>query len=176
MLRLRPSLLVSMTKGEKMDKIEKFSQALKKSRSDLGMTQAEIAKILGFPKRTYENWEEGSRKPTQRMQEMIIDMINDIRRSKKMKIETKYHHSNFEFIGETEGQYKNIVISDFIYSFSPEAGIYETRTEAVEDVASTLLEDLAEEFPGVTAEDVQFAINTLADLVDSDWEYHEKEE
>lgn len=37
--------------------------SLKQWRNRLGLTQAEHARLLGIPKRTYSNWEKGTRMP-----------------------------------------------------------------------------------------------------------------
>lgn len=42
---------------------DNFGENLKEARKNSGMTQAEVAKIVGVAKNTYCNWEQGTREP-----------------------------------------------------------------------------------------------------------------
>ena len=42
---------------------DNFGENLKEARKNSGMTQAEVAKIVGVAKNTYCNWENGTREP-----------------------------------------------------------------------------------------------------------------
>lgn len=61
------------------DKIE----VIKSLRKDLGWSQVELSKQLSIPKRTIEEWERGSRTPSDWTINLIIDKLIDIKNNRK---------------------------------------------------------------------------------------------
>ncbi|HIU79208.1 MAG TPA: helix-turn-helix domain-containing protein [Candidatus Avilachnospira avicola] len=49
---------------------------IRSARMEAGLTQAELAEWLGIPKRTIENWEQGSRKPSPWLEKLLIEKIS----------------------------------------------------------------------------------------------------
>lgn len=48
---------------------------IKEARTAAGLTQQELSDWLGIPKRTLENWEQGSRKPSPWLEVLIVEKI-----------------------------------------------------------------------------------------------------
>ena len=48
---------------------------IKDARTAAGLTQQELSDWLSIPKRTLENWEQGSRKPAPWLEALIIEKI-----------------------------------------------------------------------------------------------------
>ena len=48
---------------------------IKEARISAGFTQQELSDWLEIPKRTLENWEQGSRKPSPWLEKLIIEKI-----------------------------------------------------------------------------------------------------
>lgn len=48
---------------------------IKNAREAAGLTQAELSAWLSIPKRTIENWEQGSRKPAPWLETLIVEKI-----------------------------------------------------------------------------------------------------
>lgn len=48
---------------------------IKNAREAAGLTQAELSAWLSIPKRTIENWEQGSRKPAPWLEALIVEKI-----------------------------------------------------------------------------------------------------
>ena len=48
---------------------------IRKARESAGLTQADLSAWLGIPKRTLENWEQGSRKPSPWLENLIVEKI-----------------------------------------------------------------------------------------------------
>lgn len=48
---------------------------LKETRVSLGLTQKQVAEMLGIPKRTIENWEGGQRKCPDYVERLIIEKL-----------------------------------------------------------------------------------------------------
>jgi len=44
----------------------------------LGLTQQAISDLLGIPRRTWQNWELGSRKPTPAMEKMVKEKLDKL--------------------------------------------------------------------------------------------------
>ena len=53
---------------------------LKELREATGFTAAEAAKVLGFPVKTWESWENGEKSPTLFIEKQIIDKLNKMKR------------------------------------------------------------------------------------------------
>ena len=49
---------------------------IRSARMEAGLTQAELAEWLGIPKRTIENWEQGSRKLSPWLEKLLIEKIS----------------------------------------------------------------------------------------------------
>lgn len=58
-----------------------FAQQIERTRKELGMTQAEMARVLGVGKRTLETWEEGSAVPHLLSQEGAWARIHKLKAS-----------------------------------------------------------------------------------------------
>ena len=48
---------------------------IKETRTSLGLTQKQLAEMLGIPKRTIENWEGGQRKCPDYVERLIIEKL-----------------------------------------------------------------------------------------------------
>lgn len=53
---------------------------LKELREATGFTAAEAAKVLGFPVKTWESWENGEKSPAPFIEKQIIDKLNKMKR------------------------------------------------------------------------------------------------
>lgn len=56
-----------------------FSEKLKSARAETGLSQVKASAALGVPRRTYENWEAGSRVPAEYVQESVLKKLEEIR-------------------------------------------------------------------------------------------------
>ena len=50
-------------------------ETLKTIREKYGITQKEASELLEMPKRTYENWESGSRTPSEWVFKLVVDCL-----------------------------------------------------------------------------------------------------
>ena len=48
---------------------------IKEARKSAGITQEEMSKLFGIPKRTIGNWETGERKPAKYVEDLIVEKI-----------------------------------------------------------------------------------------------------
>lgn len=55
-----------------------FREELKNERARLEITQAELSRILGVPKRTIESWEMGDRRPPDYVQRLILYKLKEL--------------------------------------------------------------------------------------------------
>lgn len=55
-----------------------FREELKKERTRLEITQAELSNVLGVPKRTIESWEMGDRRPPDYVQRLILSKLKEL--------------------------------------------------------------------------------------------------
>ena len=53
---------------------------LKDAREAAGLTLQEAAKVLGFPVKTWESWENGERKPAPFIEKQILDKLNKMKK------------------------------------------------------------------------------------------------
>lgn len=53
---------------------------IKELREATGFTMQEAAKILGFPVKTWESWEDGERKPAPFIEKQIIDKLTKMKK------------------------------------------------------------------------------------------------
>lgn len=53
-----------------------FQQLIKKFKLETGLTNPEIAKLLGVPLRTLESWKSGSRTPSEFVQNTVIGLLS----------------------------------------------------------------------------------------------------
>lgn len=54
---------------------------IKEARQAAGLTQAEMSRLFEIPKRTIENWETGTRKPSSYVEKLIIEKLEQIARA-----------------------------------------------------------------------------------------------
>lgn len=54
--------------------------SLKELRESTGLSLEEAAKYLGFPVKTWKNWEEGTAKPAPFIEKIIVDRLNERKR------------------------------------------------------------------------------------------------
>lgn len=52
---------------------------MKEARKAAGLTQEEMSKLFGIPKRTIESWEMGERKPAKYLEMLIIEKLGGMR-------------------------------------------------------------------------------------------------
>ena len=48
---------------------------IKEARQAAGLTQAEMSKLLGIPRRTVESWDMGERKPPAYVEALIVEKL-----------------------------------------------------------------------------------------------------
>ncbi|MBE5956429.1 MAG: helix-turn-helix domain-containing protein [Lachnospiraceae bacterium] len=53
---------------------------LKERREATGLSVQEAAKVLGFPVKTWENWENGEKSPAPFIEKQIIDKLDKIKK------------------------------------------------------------------------------------------------
>lgn len=58
-------------------------QKMKKLRKNIGWSQAELSNQLNIPRRTIEEWERGSRTPSEWTIDLVIDKLIDIKNNRK---------------------------------------------------------------------------------------------
>lgn len=51
---------------------------IKAAREAAGLTQAEMSKLLGIPRRTVESWDMGERKPPAYVEALIVEKLRRI--------------------------------------------------------------------------------------------------
>ena len=51
---------------------------IKEARQAAGLTQAEMSKLLGIPRRTVESWDMGERKPPAYVEALIVEKLRRI--------------------------------------------------------------------------------------------------
>lgn len=51
---------------------------IKKAREAAGLTQAEMSRLLGIPRRTVESWDMGERKPPAYVEALIVEKLQRI--------------------------------------------------------------------------------------------------
>jgi transcriptional regulator with XRE-family HTH domain len=51
---------------------------LRDMRTKAGITQQQMTELFGIPRRTYENWESGTRKCPKYVENLIIDKLEDL--------------------------------------------------------------------------------------------------
>lgn len=56
---------------------------IREARKAAGLTQKGMSDLLGIPKRTIEGWEEGTRKPPEWIERLVIEKLEGIEREKK---------------------------------------------------------------------------------------------
>ena len=74
-----------MTFGSGLSKIklhdsEVKTMTLKEMREATGLSVQEAAKVLGFPVKTWESWENGDRSPAPFIEKQIIEKLNKMRK------------------------------------------------------------------------------------------------
>lgn len=67
-------LVAAIEKGEPIEEYEEY-ETVKEARKAKGWTQAQLSAALGIPRRTIENWDSGSRAPTDWCKRLVIDNI-----------------------------------------------------------------------------------------------------
>ena len=85
---------------------------VKDIRTAAGLSQASFAAITGIPKRTIENWEEGSRNPPEYLPKMIDAYLLVLRKRKKgylmfkiREVETNVTYDDlYETVADAEAQ------------------------------------------------------------------------
>jgi len=55
-----------------------MADTIKSARREAGLTQQEMSDLLKIPKRTIENWESGSRKPSEWAERLIIEKLKSL--------------------------------------------------------------------------------------------------
>lgn len=55
-----------------------MADTIKSARHEAGLTQQEMSDLLKIPKRTIENWESGSRKPSEWAERLIIEKLKSL--------------------------------------------------------------------------------------------------
>ena len=73
-------LLLSKMKEDKRTDYGGKTMILKELREATGFTAAEAAKVLGFPVKTWESWENGEKSPAPFIEKQIIDKLNKMKR------------------------------------------------------------------------------------------------
>lgn len=58
---------------------------IKEARKAAGLTQKEMADLLGIPKRTIEDWDSGKAMPPEWAERLIVEKLEAIEKEKKMK-------------------------------------------------------------------------------------------
>lgn len=53
---------------------------IKEARKAAGLTQADVCKLIGIPKRTIEAWETGDRTPPPYVERLVIDALKRIKK------------------------------------------------------------------------------------------------
>ena len=56
---------------------------IKEARQAAGLTQAEMSKLLGIPRRTVESWDMGERKPPAYVEALIVEKLRRIAAERK---------------------------------------------------------------------------------------------
>lgn len=64
-------LVAAIEKGEPIEEHEEY-ETVKEARKAKGWTQAQLSVALGIPRRTIENWDSGSRAPTDWCRRLVI--------------------------------------------------------------------------------------------------------
>ena len=76
--------LMQRAENAKFHEIKSLTQedkmTLKELREATGLTAQEAAKVLGFPVKTWESWEEGEKSPAPFIEKAIIDKLNKMKR------------------------------------------------------------------------------------------------
>ena len=115
---------------------------IKEARKSAGITQEEMSKLFGIPKRTIGNWETGERKPAKYVEDLIVEKIENMKSEEKNMTIMKD-----DLILRKGGKYWTLYLGD--YSLS--CGDLEDMTESVEEVGKRLengeaAEDIIKEF------------------------------
>lgn len=115
---------------------------IKEARKSAGITQEEMSKLFGIPKRTIGNWETGERKPAKYVEDLIVEKIENMKSEEENMTIMKD-----DLILRKEGKYWTLYLGD--YSLS--CGDLEDMTESIEKVGKRLengeaAEDIIKEF------------------------------
>lgn len=115
---------------------------IKEARKSAGITQEEMSKLFGIPKRTIGNWETGERKPAKYVEDLIVEKIENMKGEEENMMIMKD-----DLVLRKEGKYWTLYLGD--YSLS--CGDLEDMTESIEEVGKRLengeaAEDIIKEF------------------------------
>ena len=59
---------------------EKFAEALKRARTESGLSQQKVADRMLISKRTFEHWERGERVPPEYVQRFVLNELEEIKK------------------------------------------------------------------------------------------------
>ena len=115
---------------------------IKEARKSAGITQEEMSKRFGIPKRTIGNWETGERKPVKYVEDLIVEKIENMKSEEKNMTIMKD-----DLILRKEGKYWTL----YLGGYSLSCGDLEDMTESIEEVGKRLengeaAEDIIKEF------------------------------
>lgn len=102
---------------------------IKEARKSAGITQEEMSKLFGIPKRTIGNWETGERKPAKYVEDLIVEKIENMKGEEENMMIMKD-----DLVLRKEGKYWTLYLGD--YSLS--CGDLEDMTESIEEVGKRL--------------------------------------
>lgn len=60
-----------------------MGKEIKEARIKAGLTQNEMSKLLGIPRRTIEDWESGRRSPTEWIKNLLVEKLDNIAKEKE---------------------------------------------------------------------------------------------
>ena len=117
-----------------------FAEKLKQIKNDAGLTQEEVAALLGVSKRAVEEWERGAGKPKPYLQSLILEVLES--RVKK-GVGTKKQRIAYPITITRDGDFYIVYIPDFDINTQGESiadAMYMAR-DAIEIVCNCLRDD-----------------------------------
>ena len=58
-------------------------QEIKEARIKAGLTQREMSKLLGIPRRTIEDWDRGIQSPSEWIKNLLVEKLDSIAKEKE---------------------------------------------------------------------------------------------
>lgn len=58
-------------------------QEIKEARIKAGLTQREMSKLLGIPRRTIEDWDRGIQSPSEWIKNLLVEKLDNIAKEKE---------------------------------------------------------------------------------------------
>lgn len=102
---------------------------IKEARKSAGITQEEMSKLFGIPKRTIGNWETGERKPAKYVEALLVEKLENMKSEEENMMVMKD-----DVVLSKEGKYWTLYLGEY----SLGCGDLEDMTEVAEEVGKRL--------------------------------------